>query len=102
MKIKEEELLKCLQSLHKFNNNSNKLPFQNVPELYVLHRLFVSAFYFKNPSCQKRITKLNREIFDVHINHYCQYYQRKEELKIIIRSLKFAIHYANKRSCRKK
>lgn len=101
MKLTESDISKCLaQNFTKIELNVNKLCFQNKPELYALHRLFVSALYYKNQCCLLRLEKLNN--MQIYIDHYNRYYERKKELIIMIKSLKFAIRYAKKRAIKPK
>ncbi len=94
MRITESRLQSNIAYL--FNNsliNLHQLPFQFNDNLVYLHRLFVSAFFFQNKSCQKRILNVDAS-FDKYKKQYIDYYNKKKELKKIIRSLKFAIQHA--------
>ncbi len=91
MKLYEKNLLAEVELFSNPPLIQNKLPLTGI-----LHRLFVSALYFKNKSCLKRLLQLDNK-FQPYITHYKEYYIKKKELRVIIRSLKFAIKYALKR-----
>ncbi len=105
MKLTNESLQLNIQFLKQYpiECKKNKLPFQFQTNLFYLHRLFVSAIYFQNKSCQFFLNHhLNDEFFDIYKIHYIHYYNYKKELKTIIRSLKFAIQYAKLKERKKK